>query len=225
MDNKEEPGSLNFVLHALLICLSCILALILCAELAISIRDIAICKKLINTDETVFNRLPFMLQSTLRRNGGDLKNLDWKFYIRFIQLWDIFLLFACGAVIMSCAGHMLGDDLFTSDVDFFFTGFGCACLYFSTAKYFQNSRRLYAIVLLVARAAPEVAAILVGASPLFLAYGLLGTTAFGANSTRFSSLLSSLTTLFSLMNGDIILETLDVVRLNSPIFGTMYIVR
>ncbi|GMH80171.1 hypothetical protein TrLO_g11621 [Triparma laevis f. longispina] len=224
MDNKEEPGSLNFVLHAVLIFLSAILTLILSFELISSLRDIMSCKQLLKNDETVFNRLPFMLQSTLRKNGGDLKNLDWKFYIRFIHLWDAFLIFACGWVMLSCWGHMLGDDLFTSDVDFFFTGFGCACLWFSTAKYFQSSRRLYAIVLLVARAAPEVASILVGASPLFLAYGLLGTTAFGANSTRFSSLLSSLTTLFSLMNGDIILETLDVVRLNSPFFGPIYII-
>ena len=121
-NSPPQPGSLNFILHTIALSLSTILMLVLLFELIGSIRDAVLCKKVVESDETLFNRLPFMLQRTIRRNGGDLRNLGWRFYMQFIQIWDVSLMFACGFVVLSCWGHMLGDDLFTSDVDFFFTG-------------------------------------------------------------------------------------------------------
>jgi hypothetical protein len=205
------------------------------------------CTKLLRTDRSLFNRIPPFLQLKLKMrakeqagkravgegesegDSNDVPSIDQlslipgRVLLMMIDFWDIFLLLTCVLMICACLGRILGNSVMSLHQDQATFGFGCCCLWFTTVKYMQNSSRLYAIVLIVKRAAPQVFEILIGAIPGFICYGILGTAIFGASTTRFGSLQGSLTTLYSLMNGDIILETLDVVRLNFPFFGPFYI--
>ena len=221
--NREEPGSINFWVHISLILLSLSLFGILGGETVLNVRQALLCRRMVESDPSLFDRLPFMVQRSIRSSGVALTSLSLRFYSRFVRWWDVFLCLSSVLVTVSGVAHILGDGFVPSDGDRLLSGLCCALMWFCTGKYFRLSRHLYTLYLLVSLSAPEVFRILVGASPLFLAYGLMGTTAFGATSTRFSSLTSSLTTLFSLMNGDIVLETVEVLRLNFPVLGPLYL--
>eukprot|EP00518_Triparma_eleuthera_P001237 CAMPEP_0182459704 /NCGR_PEP_ID=MMETSP1319-20130603/4772_1 /TAXON_ID=172717 /ORGANISM="Bolidomonas pacifica, Strain RCC208" /LENGTH=508 /DNA_ID=CAMNT_0024658675 /DNA_START=149 /DNA_END=1671 /DNA_ORIENTATION=+ len=221
--NKESPSRLYFWMHVALLLLSAALGLTLAAEHVKNFRRAVHCRRIVRTDPTLFDRLPFMVQQSLRTNSVSLPSLPLRFYLRFLEWWDIHLCASSGLVAVSAVAHILGDNFVSSDGDRLLSGLCCATMWFGAGKYFRLSRHLYMLFLLVSLSAPEAFRILVGASPLFLAYGLLGTTVFGSSSTRFSSFTSSLTTLFSLMNGDIVLETLSVLKLNFPVLGPMYL--
>ena len=245
-DMEEERFSLNWCFHVTIIILAIVTSSITLFHIFRSFRRILICRRLLRTDKTLFNRMPPFLQLKLKlitkgetetrteeeeekeeEEGG--KNIPppppvpTRVLLMLIDGWDIILLLTCSLMIFACLGRILGNSIMSLHQDQATFGFGCCCLWFTTVKYMQNSSRLYAIVLIVKRAAPQVFEILIGAIPGFVCYGILGTAIFGLTSTRFGSLQNSLTTLFAIMNGDLILETLDVVRLNFPVFGPIYI--
>ena len=208
--------------------LSCAASLIVMLQLAGSASLSAKCARLVSTDETMFNRLPPALQAKLHPSlAGSRSQTLWdvipaRMYLTFFDPWDVLMLLSCAASI-PCSLHAISSDgLLTVSTNQCLLGISCCFLSLTTVKYVSYSSN-YAIVRIMKMASPQVFSFLVGALPGFVAFGMLGTTVFSSCSNRFSSLPNSLTTLFSLMNGDIILETLNILRVNYPFFGPFYI--
>ncbi|GMF14297.1 unnamed protein product [Phytophthora lilii] len=71
---------------------------------------------------------------------------------------------------------------------------------------------------------PRVLQFLLGVSPIFFGYALFGTIYFGNKIEEFGTLSASMVTLFSLMNGDIIMDTFDAMELHHFIVsGKIYL--
>lgn len=95
-----------------------------------------------------------------------------------------------------------------------------ACL----VGYLGHNRHIYSIVLTLKWGTPRVLQFLVGVSPIFIGYALFGTIYFGNKIAAFGSLSSSMTTLFAVMNGDIILDTFDMFELHRyALSGKIYL--
>ncbi|TDH74305.1 hypothetical protein CCR75_003030 [Bremia lactucae] len=97
-------------------------------------------------------------------------------------------------------------------------------LWSSLVGYLEHDRHIFSIVLTLKWATPRVLQFLLGVSPIFIGYALFGTIYFGNKIKQFGSLSASMVTLFSLMNGDIIMDTFDAMELHHYyVSGKMYL--
>ncbi|CAI5730039.1 unnamed protein product [Peronospora destructor] len=80
--------------------------------------------------------------------------------------------------------------------------------------YLEHNQHIYSIVLTLKWGTPRVLQFLLGVSPIFVGYALFGTIYFGNKIEEFGTLSASMITLFSLMNGDIIMDTFDAMELH-----------
>ncbi|RLN45202.1 hypothetical protein BBJ28_00023241, partial [Nothophytophthora sp. Chile5] len=80
--------------------------------------------------------------------------------------------------------------------------------------YLEHNRHIYSIVLTLKWGTPRVLQFLLGVSPIFFGFALFGTIYFGNKIEEFGTLGASMTTLFALMNGDVILDTFDAMELH-----------
>ncbi|OQR97768.1 mucolipin [Thraustotheca clavata] len=110
-----------------------------------------------------------------------------------------------------------------SEPHLFIQALGPLLLCFTFVGYLEHNAHLYSIVLTLRWAVPKVLYFLAGVSPIFFGYAIFGSIAFGSRETRFSGLQQSCVTLFSIMNGDIILETFDALKLDFPVIGAFYV--
>ncbi|KAE9009125.1 hypothetical protein PR002_g15705 [Phytophthora rubi] len=90
--------------------------------------------------------------------------------------------------------------------------------------YLEHNQHIYSIVLTLKWGTPRVLQFLVGVSPIFFGYALFGTIYFGNKIQEFGTLSASMITLFSLMNGDIIMDTFDALDLHHfNVSGKVYL--
>ncbi|KAF4316339.1 hypothetical protein BBO99_00005544 [Phytophthora kernoviae] len=90
--------------------------------------------------------------------------------------------------------------------------------------YLEHNRHIYSIVLTLKWGTPRVLQFLLGVSPIFFGYALFGTIYFGNKIEEFGTMSASMITLFSLMNGDIIMDTFDAMELHHfAISGKVYL--
>lgn len=87
-------------------------------------------------------------------------------------------------------------------------------LWSSLVGYLQHNKHIFSIVLTLQWGTPRVLQFLLGVFPIFFGYALFGTIYFGNKVEEFGSLSSSMITLFSLMNGDVIMDTFDALELH-----------
>lgn len=71
--------------------------------------------------------------------------------------------------------------------------------------------RCYLLVHTLTHGLPSIARFIVGCAPIFLAFTGAATIFFGRQAQSFGSLGETVTTLFSLLNGDTMLDTFDAV--------------
>ena len=154
-ENRESPYSVNFWMHVSLILLSTTLSLALARENIRNVRMAVYCRKMVEGDETLFNRLPFMVQRSLRASGVKLDALPARFYLRFLSWWDLHLCLSSILVAVSAVAHIMGDGFVSSDGDRLLSGLCCGMMWFGAGKYFRLSRHLYTLFLLVSLSAPE----------------------------------------------------------------------
>jgi len=95
-------------------------------------------------------------------------------------------------------------------------------LWLSALRYLEFSRATYGIVLTLQRAAPRVAVFVLGCLPLLLAYASFGVAVFGDTVEHFSGLREACVTLFSVLNGDVILDTFTELVGAFPLVGQVY---
>eukprot|EP00240_Pyramimonas_obovata_P006555 CAMPEP_0118941710 /NCGR_PEP_ID=MMETSP1169-20130426/34471_1 /TAXON_ID=36882 /ORGANISM="Pyramimonas obovata, Strain CCMP722" /LENGTH=162 /DNA_ID=CAMNT_0006886539 /DNA_START=1 /DNA_END=486 /DNA_ORIENTATION=- len=72
------------------------------------------------------------------------------------------------------------------------------------------------------RGLPVVLRFIVGSFPVFMGFACLGLSLYSEHSIKFNSLRNSLMTLFSLMNGDVLLETVRDIQ--DGFMGDLYLV-
>ncbi|KAG7399519.1 Mucolipin-2 [Phytophthora boehmeriae] len=90
--------------------------------------------------------------------------------------------------------------------------------------YLEHNRHIYSIVLTLKWGIPRVLQFLLGVSPIFCGYALFGTIYFGNKIEEFGTMSASMVTLFSLMNGDIIMDTFDAMELHHfAVSGKVYL--
>ncbi|OQR93411.1 mucolipin-like protein [Achlya hypogyna] len=89
--------------------------------------------------------------------------------------------------------------------------------------YLEHNPHFYSIVLTLRWGIPKVLYFLTGVSPIFFGYAVFGSIAFGDRVDGFGGLQQSCITLFSIMNGDIILDSFDALKADFPILGAAYL--
>ena len=90
--------------------------------------------------------------------------------------------------------------------------------------YLNHNQHIYSVVLTLKWGTPRVLQFLLGVSPIFVGYALFGTIYFGNKIEEFGTLSASMITLFSLMNGDIIMDTFDAMELHHfTVSGSTYL--
>lgn len=97
-------------------------------------------------------------------------------------------------------------------------------LWSTTVGYLSHNRNIYSIVLTLKWGAPRVLQFLIGVSPIFIGFALFGTIYFGNRIKMFGTVGASMTTLFSILNGDEILDTFDALNLHGfSVSGKVYL--
>ena len=211
----------NGVLFLVMIITSVIFSIFVVLDLWKELKIFMYCRKAYKIKSHNFlSSLPSSLKQKLEKDD----TLPLMFWIRFFDGWGMGMLLATACTIAWSLGRLLGYEHVPIHTTYFLSGLSCGLYWATLMTHLHNYSKLYAIILILRRAVPQVIRILIGAFPIFIAFGLLGMTLFGPSSSRFATLQMSLTTLFSLMNGDIILEVLGIVRLNFPTFGPIYVV-
>ena len=81
----------------------------------------------------------------------------------------------------------------------------------NTTRYLEFFPKYYVLMSTVAEGMPNVLRFIVGCMPLYLGYSVLGTVMFGRVSDDFASVRRTWVTLFSLLNGDSMLDVFDGV--------------
>ena len=90
-------------------------------------------------------------------------------------------------------------------------GMSVALTWFNGMRLFEYSPRYYLLVHSLSHGLPSVARFTLGCVPIFMAYVGAATVFFGRTSQSFGSIGETVTTLFSLLNGDTMLDTFDSI--------------
>ena len=101
-------------------------------------------------------------------------------------------------------------------------GFAVATFWVSLAQFLEYSPRFYLLFWTLKVGLPRVLQFFVGIFPFFIGYALLGMTLFGDQVEMFGSLQLTCCTLFSVVNGDSILDVFNSLEYSFPI-GSTYI--
>ena len=107
------------------------------------------------------------------------------------------LLTICGSTI-----YLLNDHYTYKEAEVFL-GSGCAITWYSIVKYIANTQQDFALISRTFKLAiPMLTKTMIGWSPIFMAYVLLGTCLFWRNFDYMDSIPNTFFTCFAVMNGD-----------------------
>jgi hypothetical protein len=90
-------------------------------------------------------------------------------------------------------------------------GISVGLAYFNLMRCFEYQPRYYLLVHTLTHGLPGVGRFILGCLPIFIAFTGAATIFFGRAAQSFGSLSGTVTTLFSLLNGDTMLDTFDAV--------------
>lgn len=101
-------------------------------------------------------------------------------------------------------------------------GIGALCLWIGVLRFFQPYPHLYSLIPTLDAAAPRLIPFLAGVFPIFFAFALLGVSLFGRDVLLFASLSHTLSSLWSLMNGDSLYNIINASRATHPVLANLY---
>ena len=101
-------------------------------------------------------------------------------------------------------------------------GLATAGMWFSLVQYLEYFPRFYLLIWTLKTGLPRVLQFFVGIFPFFIGYALLGMTLFGDESALFGDIQSTVCTLFSVVNGDSVLDVFNALAYAFPI-GDIYL--
>eukprot|EP00854_Cymbomonas_tetramitiformis_P015022 gene15022-17753_t len=103
-------------------------------------------------------------------------------------------------------------------------GLGALVGWLNLVRYLEFDIKLYIIMRTVERALPDVCRVIVGSSPFFIGYALLGMATYGMYLPQYSNLMTTTETLFALLAGDSVLDILSATDTAiGGYFGCVYI--
>ena len=155
------------------------------------------------------------------------ESIPFKIKRQFFNSWVILLLFSVIFLLMYSVISIYCSlkQWLLPDVCYFFLGIGTSLLYLTGLQFFKHLPGFYVFVSTVNSAIPKLVSYFVGVAPIFFGYAILGLAIFGDNLGLWSTLRSSGTALFCLMNGDNIFTicTALFISENYSILARIYI--
>ena len=135
------------------------------------------------------------------------RKLTWKDRLEFLKssyvlytAANVSVLFFCLLVVRGAySGGVYCPDDFVKQM---FLGIGVAALWMNVTQYIRGESRYNTIFVTLKHASMQVWKLLVGVTPVFVAYGLFGYAYYGLRAARFSDLSHTFMELFAVLNGD-----------------------
>lgn len=141
--------------------------------------------------------------------------------IKGLDAWSIASLIGNVVQMFGCGLSLFDTDNVMSATEIA-VATGCFFAYINIGKYMENLKNYSMIFLTIKKALPNSINYLIGVSPLFFGYAFFGLCVFW-ESERFDSLWNSIATLYSIMNGDSVLDIIDDLQDRSFFLGTIYV--
>ena len=104
----------------------------------------------------------------------------------------------------------------------FLIGMGCMMAWIGSIRYMDTSKKYSILGRTLSLSMPNVIRTLISTLPILMGYTFLGMCLF-YRSNRFSSAAGCLSTLYSLMNGDMVYDTFSDLRATNYLFGQIYL--
>lgn len=101
-------------------------------------------------------------------------------------------------------------------------GVGCGLNWISVTRYFTHDRQYSLITRTMSKAIPIVFKIMIGILPIFIGYALLSMCLFWAYRSHLSGFSNTMYMLFSMMNGDSIMNTFQITSQQWDLLGIMF---
>ena len=137
------------------------------------------------------------------------KNMPYAVFFKFFPFWS--LLSFAGALISAAYSLYTAFDksyhIPTTILEKFGSGFGCMLLWLSLTQFYKHNKQYYSFILTMQHAIPLLLPFLIGVMPVFVGYAMFGMSYFGSQSALFALPSDAFSTLFSLLNGDVIYQT------------------
>jgi hypothetical protein len=124
--------------------------------------------------------------------------------------WLVMILIQCAINIAAAITQVdpLASAFFSSEP---LLGVSVGLAYLNLMRCFEYMPRCYLLVHTLVHGLPSIGRFIVGCAPIFLAFTGAATIFFGRQAQSFGSIGETITTLFSLLNGDTMLDTFDAV--------------
>ena len=150
---------------------------------------------------------------------------SWRDVLPLLQNWTLLTFLGATAAAVFSGQLLLGaGGAYVAKADgSIFLGAAAMLLWLGLAQFLEYLPQYYVLVVTMKRAAPRVGRLLAGALPFFVGYMMLGMTLFGDQCAQFGSALDTVATLFSVLNGDVLLDTFQAVSY-MPYIGTAYVI-
>ncbi|GMI36196.1 hypothetical protein TrCOL_g8078 [Triparma columacea] len=179
--------------------------------------------------EDFFNNLLSMVFTLPVRSTGISTGPTTGVYTLCVY-WDVKVTYDLGArgqIIVGLESYLFLDspkhkDVLEDGSYRMVLGAATAGLWFSSVQYLEYFPRFYMLIWTLKTGLPRVLQFFVGIFPFFIGYALLGMTLFGDECSLFGDIQSTTCTLFSVVNGDSVLDVFDALKYAFPI-GDVYL--
>ena len=143
--------------------------------------------------------------------------------IGFFNLWNLVSTISNIFTIIFCITILYtGSPLMAEPATQGCIGISCFTIWLSILQYMEFNPRYYVLIITLRTAVPRIAQFLIGILPVFMGYSLLGLVFFGNRREEFGSIVNTWTTLFGVVNGDSILDTINAISFHT-VLGPLYI--
>jgi hypothetical protein len=145
-----------------------------------------------------------------------------------VDVWLVVALLCCFALMYSSWGSLLtrfGSRNYITDLGFsFWFGLGCMLSWVQLLPWVQRLGPPYtSLVMTLHYASPFVARVVMGFFPVFMGFALSAQLLFFVHTPAFSDLGQTFVTLFSLMNGDFVLQSFTELSRAYPVIGQVFV--
>eukprot|EP00762_Andalucia_godoyi_P002995 ANDGO_04210.mRNA.1 hypothetical protein len=132
----------------------------------------------------------------------------WRLVLNLVDYWTVYATFTAmfsvvsAVVYVEAIGYAFKEDLTIA----WMMGMSSLLQWVNMVRYFEFSPKLYLLILTLRNGMPGLLRFVIGVAPIFVGYAVLGTIVFGSYSLHFRTIDTSFITLFSVLNGDSVLQ-------------------
>jgi hypothetical protein len=149
----------------------------------------------------------------------DFDQLSCSERMRFFNVW-FFVNTIANVMNGVGAGLILADQFLNAML---FVAFGCMMMWISLVQFLEAFPALYSLISTLKFSAPRLLKFVAGVVPIFMGYTVFGVAYFSDTTQEFSSLDRAAVTLFSVLNGDQVLDTFQQIAPKSLFLSRLYL--